>query len=246
MSTHDYAGDQEYVACDHESWLVPEVGPDGRINAVFCWGHELQKEVPPARAIPTVRAISPTGKRRCLKPAEIAAQFYLDDRGRENGVYRFICEKSGCYSLDAAGRYQNGSFRENPEAVSATRFFQYAEAALQIGPAAEAAFYREPYLFPLRLEADRLTGFHRGERLNGMLWFAEDLLPLFDVTIVRQARRGGFRVDSLITDGKGRLSYPLTASGDYLVIIQRPTQEAADRRYFDTSYTYTFWFRVEP
>ena len=246
MSTHNYAGDREYVVCDHESWLVPEVGPDGRINAVFCWGHELQKEVAPPRAIPTVRAISPTGKRRCLKPAEGTAQFYLDDCDRENGVYRFICEKSGCYSLDAMGRYINGSFRENPAAVSATRYFQYAEAAMRVGGVGTRGPFAEPYLFPLRLESERLTDFHPGQSLWCRLWFAQEPLPLFDVAVSRRLPSGETATDELITDGDGYLTLPLTEPGDYLATVQKTTQEAAEHRYFDTSYAYTFWFRVEP
>lgn len=245
MSTHDYAGDREFVTRDHEIWLVPGIEPNGGVSAAFYWGHRLRTTVPPVKAIPTIRAITPSGKRRCLKPTEDAARFQLDGREGERGVYRFICEKSGCYSLDAEGNYMNGSFRENPAAVSATRYFQYAEAAMRIGGAGTAGPFAGPYLFPLRLEFERLTGFHPGQSQWCRLWFAQEPQPLFDVAVTCHLDSGETLTDKLITDGDGYLTFPLTQPGDYLATVQKTTLEAAEHRYFDTSYTYTFWFRVD-
>ena len=47
-------------------------------------------------------------------------------------------------------------------------------------------------------------------------------------------------------DGDGYLTLPLTQTGDHLITAMGTTQEAAEHRYFDTSYTYTFWIHVEP
>lgn len=125
-------------------------------------------------------------------------------------------------------------FRKNP--VSATLYFQYAETALRVGGAGTGGPFREPYLFPLRLECERLTDVYVGQSLWGQLWFALDPLPLYDLSVSRRLPNGDVFTDEMITDGTGHLTLPLTQTGDYLITVQGTAQEAAEHRYFDTCF----------
>ena len=234
-----------YNALEKVSWIEPGLTVDGSMEVRYCRGSGFMPTISESLYVPTVRAIAPDGRLLRLKADDAEPVRFRPVRGKPvTGLYRFYSESSGCCCFDDEGRCMNGSFREHPEAVSATRCFQYAEALFPFGRAAEPM--PVPYSYPLRLAADHLCGYRRGNRLRLYLFFGYEPLPLFDVTIFHRSTAGAVSAETLITDGDGCLDYRFPAAGDYLFVVRHTTIESAPGRYFDTNYSFTLRLSVLP
>lgn len=234
-----------YNALEKMSWIEPGLTGDGSMEVRYCRGSGFMPTTTESPYIPTVRAVAPDGRLLRLKADDTEPVRFRPVRGKPaSGLYRFFSESSGCCSFDDEGRCMNGSFREHPEAVSATRCFQYAEALFPFGRATEPM--PVPYSFPLRLAAGHLCGYRQGCRLHLYLFFGYEPLPLFDVAIFHRSAAGTVSGETLITDGDGCLDYRFLAAGDYLFVVRHATLESAPGRYFDTSYSFTLRLCVLP
>lgn len=189
-------------------------------------------------------AITPDGEKQPLtllgvKGNQLTYQAVLE----KEGVYHFFAVHSGYFSEDGEGRRFSGNFADNPWAVSATRYFHYAHTALKVGRGPAFTDHRRLSMPPLYLVSDRRDQFRVGETFDFTLYFRGTPLPLYEITFLYLSKDG--TQEEFITDGEGRMSYPLSKIGNYLLTVSYTTPEDEDALYFETKYTYSFWFNVQ-
>lgn len=249
MIMNDFFDEGDYIAYRYEAWLSPRAvrADEGdNIDIFFYRGRNMQPYDLPQNENLLVYAITPRGKKQDIEMSRSTKNSYIYNiKLEEKGLYHFIGQKTGYYSVDAEGNYLSGSFEDNPNAVSATRYLQYAHTALPAGENLDSKDYNEAPSLPLRIVPDKWDGFGTGEVFSFTLFFGDRLLPLFEVEIEHSQGKSGATREKLLTDGNGRISFPLNTSGKYLVLAGYTALETKDGLYYDTKYTYTFCFKAE-
>lgn len=164
----------------------------------------------------------------------------------KKGLYHFVSQKTGYYCKNAEGKRMVGTLKDNPEAVSATRYLQYAHMALAVGRGLENSDFTDtPAELPLRIVPDCWDKFQTGEIFAFTLFFKDKPLPLCDIDIAYTAGEDEATHEEIMTDGEGRITYPIKEPGKYLVVVRCTVPEGEEGLYYDTRYTYTFWFKVK-
>lgn len=194
---------------------------------------------------PSVYAVTPEGKRHCLdmiKSGEGHCTYRI--RINDNGLYHLIAEQASYISRDSEGRCFRGTFEDNPDAVSATRSLHYAHVVLHSGESFESSARSQALMPPLCIVPDNWSSFRVGEVLAITLAFMDRPLPLYDIDIFRFTEKGEVTREQHITNGDGRMFYPLNSAGKYLLTVSYTSPEYKEELYYSTKYTYSFWFKA--
>lgn len=232
---------QQHLDC--EGWLVPVVTNAHQgdcLDVFYYYGGKLNS----ANDI-SVYAVTPEGDRQYLKMTgrkETHCIFQIDIR--ENGLYHLIGAQNGYYCEDAQGNRSRGTFEDNPDAVSATHFLHYAHTTVQAGSSSKSLKCFGDFAPPLCIVPDNWSSFYVGDIFSFKLFFMGRPLPLYDVDIFFFPANGEVRREKCITNGDGSVLFPLSTAGKYLISVTYLSPDCVDRLYYDTEYTYTFWFKA--
>lgn len=249
MFTHDFLDTTDYMVRGHEGWLVPSlthIHEGDNLDIYFCWGHNMKPHGLARTENLFIYTISPDGTKQELELVGNTEDHYTYRlTNAKKGLNHFISQKTGYYCKDAEGKSLNGTLKDNPGAVSATRYLQYAHMALPVGHDLTSGDYTDTPKLPLRIVPDRWDRLQPGEMFSFTLFFGDKPLSLHDIDIAYNAGDDEVVHEEILTDGDGRITYPIKAPGKYLVVIRCNASEGEDELYYDTRYTYTFWFKVK-
>lgn len=248
MTTNDFWNITDNTECEHENWLVPIVTHihegDG-LDIFFYCGHNMI----PFRQIQIeglyVYAITPEGMAQQLEMSSNYRDswaYRLVDAKR--GFYNFVSQNTEYYSEDGEGKRLKGTFKDNPDAFSATRYVYYAHMILRVGHDLINENCTETPPLPLKIVPVNFNELKMGDIFFFTLFSGDRVLPLYDINMAYTTRNGETVQETLVTDGDGRIAYPITTPGRYLVIVRYSSSEEESDAYYDTSYTYTYWFKV--
>jgi len=215
------------------------------LDVFFYLGNSLNPCGEPQNNDIAVYTVTPEGKRQNLDMVcrKEDCCTYRITVGKE-GIYHLFGECPGYFSVDGEGKRFKGSFEDNPEAVSATRCFQYAHTVLQVGRNPFSAGSADAMLPPLCIVPDSWDSLRVGEVFAFTLYFRDFPLPLHEIGISYSVENGRTMSEEYITDGKGRMLYPINTPGKYFIVIRYNSKENDERLYYDTRYTYSFWFKA--
>jgi len=249
MYTHDFLDTTDRMVQGYEGWLAPRVTHvhEGDNLDIFLFsGHNMNPDRLMRNEELFVYAIDPEGKKQGLELIGNTEEHYIYRiKVEKKGLYHFVSQKTGCYCKDAEGKRLNGTLKDNPDAVMATRYLQYAHTVLPVGHDLMPNEYTEVPLLPLRIVPESWNTFKTGENLVFTLYFNERSLPLYDIDLAYNPGDGETTHEELITDSEGRITYSIKDPGKYLILAQYLALEWEENLYFDTIYTYTFWFKVK-
>ncbi len=237
-----------YGTTEHQSWLVPvtmNAYEGDSLTVLYCFGNEFTQCGILQNEDLSVYAVTPEGKRQSLEmncSKEDCFTYRIKVGGK--GLYHIIAEQLGYFSEDAEGRLFRGTFEDNPEAVSATRYLQYAHTALQVGSNLISEDRAKVQIPPLCIVPDSWDKFRAGEVFAFTLYFRGRPLPLYDIDISYIADNGKMAHTKSITNGSGRMIYPINTPGKYLVVVSYTSPECEEGLYYNTKYIYSFWFKA--
>lgn len=234
---------------EYETWLIPcseQIREGTCFDVSLClgqnlkpWGFDSEEDYP-------VYAI----KQGCKKQA-------LDFSGSDGlcRLYSFVPEKSGLYhilsqkisyfSKDAEGRFLKGTFSDNPNAVSAARYINYAHSIIYSGNSNTPENFSKIPDLPLQIMPNRFYDLQPGDIFAFTLLFKDQPLPLMDLKVACLSTNGIKTHEELISDGNGQVFYPINSSGSYFITARYSALESTEVLYYDTKYIYTFSFKVK-
>lgn len=249
MIMNEFLDTTDYMVQGHEGWLAPcltHVHEGDDLDVFFCWGHNMKPHGLARNEDLFVYAVTPDGEKQDLQLMGNTEDHYTYRMKMEKkGLYHFVSQKTGYYCKNAEGKRLNGTLKDNSDAVSATRYQQYAHMALAVGHGLETSDYSETPAIPLRIVPDCWDKFQTGEIFAFTLFFGDKPLSLCDIDIAYTAGDDEATHEEIMTDGEGRITYPIKAPGKYLVVVRCTVPEGEEGLYYDTRYTYTFWFKVK-
>lgn len=190
-----------------------------------------------------VYSVSPEGNRQNLEmicSKENCRTYRIEIE--KNGLYHLIVEQTGYLSEDAEGKQFEGTFKDNPQAVSATHYLHYSHTVLQVGHGLSSLDCAELHMPPLRIIPDSWDSFKAGEVFAFTLYFRESPLPLYDIGICCIKGNDNPMFEKFITNGSGKMFYPIKTPGKYVIVVRYTSPECKEGFYYDTRYTYSFWF----
>lgn len=244
MAEYDFLNTAE-----HEGWIIPlatNAHEGDSLNVLYCWGHNMKSCEIPQNGNLTVYAVTPEGKAQKLElisSAEDSLTYRIN--AEHKGIYQIIGKETGYFSEDIEGRCLKGTFEDNPEAVSATHYMHYAHTVLKVGCDFIPLNNTGVPELPLQIVPDGCNEFNIGGIFIFTLYFKDRPLPLYDIDIAYTDGYDATMHEKLITNGSGRMAYPIRMPGKYLFAVRYTSPECEEGLYYNTRYTYTFCFEAK-
>lgn len=249
MITNEFLDTTDHMVYGHEGWLVPSVThvhEGDSLDIFLCWGHNMKPHGLARSEDLLVYAIAPDGKKQDLELIGTTEDHHTYRlKVEKKGLYHVISQITKYYYKNAEGKNQSGTLKDNPAAVSATRYLQYAHLALSVGHNLMPEDYTETPALPLQIVPDRWDKLLTGEIFGLTLFFKNKPLALCDIHIAYSEGEAETTDEELRTDSEGIITFPIKAPGKYLVIARCSASDGEEGLYYDTRYTYTFWFEVK-
>ena len=136
--------------------------------------------------------------------------------------------------------------KDYPDASKATSFTQFSHLTMLVGHNLSKEQLSTSPQLPLAIVPEEWKKWKTGEDINFTLALNKAALPDNDIDLARaEDTESTVEQMKLKTDGEGKLNINVEKTGQYLLIARHHSNEGETGVYYDTQFTYTYYYSVK-
>ncbi|WP_040412701.1 DUF4198 domain-containing protein [Desulfosporosinus sp. OT] len=240
----------DHMEYGHEGWLEPNtthVHEGDPVEIYFKWGHNMQAHGLARKEGLSAHVLLPDGQKQQLEIQDYKPSSYLMQfTPKEIGLYHFICHNKGYYVIDKEGKHLRGTLKDYPDSPKATSFTQFSHLTMLVGHDLSKEQLSTSPRLPLAIVPEEWKKWKTGEDINFTLYLNKDVLPENDIDLAcAEDEESSVEQMKMKTDGKGKLNINVEKIGQYLLIARHHSNEGETGVYYDTQFTYTYYYSIK-